>query len=77
MLRDYFLEEQKIKQDLPQALRLIKIAPRDKEDYYSFRVLVIISDKETNTSLMANAFLIENSKEDTFQTLFTFRKLFE
>ena len=52
--------------------------PRDYEDYYSLGLGYNFLNKETDTSLMTNIFLIENSKKDTSSNIFsiTFRKLF-
>ena len=76
--RDYFLEGTENKARFASGSTFNQDLPRDKEDYYSIGLGYNFLDKETNTSLMANAFLIENSKEDISSNIFsfTFRKLF-
>ena len=76
--RDYFLEGTENKARFASGSTFNQDLPRDKEDYYSLGIGYNFLDKETNTSLMANAFLIDNSKEDISSNIFsfTFRKLF-
>ena len=52
--------------------------PRDKETYYSLGLGYNFLNKETDTSLMANAFLMQNEDSDMNSNIFslTFRKLF-
>jgi len=52
--------------------------PRDQETYYSLGLGYNFLNKETDTSLMANAFLMQNEESDMNSNIFslTFRKLF-
>ncbi|MDA9150727.1 autotransporter domain-containing protein, partial [Candidatus Pelagibacter sp.] len=52
--------------------------PRDQETYYSLGLGYNFLNKETDTSLMANAFLMQNEDSDMNSNIFslTFRKLF-
>lgn len=52
--------------------------PRDQETYYSLGLGYNFLNKETDTSLMANAFLMQNEQSDMNSNIFslTFRKLF-
>ena len=76
--RDYFIEGTENKARFASGSTFNHDLPRDKEDYYSLGVGYNFLNKENNTSLMANAFLLENTKEDISSNIFsiTFRKFF-
>ncbi|WP_440618875.1 autotransporter-associated beta strand repeat-containing protein [Candidatus Pelagibacter sp. HIMB1493] len=76
--RDYFVEGTENKARFASGSTFNHDLPRDKEDYYSLGVGYNFLNKENNTSLMANAFLLENAKEDISSNIFsiTFRKFF-
>ncbi|WP_440613834.1 autotransporter-associated beta strand repeat-containing protein [Candidatus Pelagibacter sp. HIMB1748] len=76
--RDYFVEGTENKARFASGSTFNHDLPRDKEDYYSLGVGYNFLNKENNTSLMANAFLLENTKEDISSNIFsiTFRKFF-
>lgn len=76
--RDYFIEGTENKARFASGSTFNHDLPRDKEDYYSLGIGYNFLNKENNTSLMANAFLLENTKEDISSNIFsiTFRKFF-
>ncbi|WP_440647101.1 autotransporter-associated beta strand repeat-containing protein [Candidatus Pelagibacter sp. HIMB1521] len=76
--KDYFIEGTENKARFASGSTFNHDLPRDKEDYYSLGVGYNFLNKENNTSLMANAFLLENTKEDISSNIFsiTFRKFF-
>ena len=76
--RDYFIEGTENKARFASGSTFNHDLPRDKEDYYSLGVGYNFLNKENNSSLMANAFLLENTKEDISSNIFsiTFRKFF-
>ena len=78
--RDYFIEgkENTARFASGTGTSFNQELPRDYEDYYSLGIGYNFLNKETDTSLMANVFLIENTKKDTNSNIFsfTFRKLF-
>jgi len=76
--RDYFIEGTENKARFASGSTFNHDLPRDKEDYYSLGVGYNFLNKENNTSLMANAFILENTKEDISSNIFsvTFRKFF-
>jgi len=76
--RDYFLEGTQNKARFASGTTFNQDLPRDKETYYSAGLGYNFLNKETDTSIMANLFFIENSKDDISSNIFsiTFRKLF-
>ena len=76
--RDYFLEGTKNEARFVSGSAFNLDLPRDQEDYYSLGLGYNFLNKETNQSLMANVFLLKNSKDDISSNIFsfTFRKLF-
>ena len=76
--RDYFLEGTQNKARFASGTTFNQDLPRDKETYYSAGLGYNFLNKETDTSIMANLFFIENSKDDISSNIFslTYRKLF-
>ena len=76
--QDHFLEGTKSNARFTSGSSFNVDLPRDEETYLSAGLGYNFLNKETDTSLMANAFMMENDRNDMSSNIFslTFRKLF-